>query len=271
MGSARELPDSARDTRRMLVLALPGAGLSPKIFRLLRPEEAEVTALDWAAGDSPADPEAVAARIGAMLVHRAGPTVLAGHSIGGVIAMLVAIRHPSLVQGLVISNTGARMEGHGDPALPIRIREAWHAQNQAAFLRSCFAVQPDAQLWQVLVDHLAQVDRSRLLQAVTELRRLDLSGELSRIACPCAVAHGELDTRRPKAAAEALAAGIPDAQLDWLPGGHTPMVDCPQAYQDAVARLLARAAAQGAAGFRCVSHPAATRGLIDPARQGDCE
>ena len=38
-----------------------------------------------------------------------------------------------------------------------------------------------------------------------------------------------------------MADGIAQARLVWLPGGHTPMVDCPVAYRDAVHDFLIEA------------------------------
>jgi pimeloyl-ACP methyl ester carboxylesterase len=166
--------------------------------------------------------------------------VLAGHSIGGFIALLVALQTPECVQGLILSNTGAHTAGHGDPSLPNRIRSEWHGGTQADFLRACFRVQPPPDLWAHLLDYLARLPPLVLLEAVNGLRQLDVASQLRHVACPTLVAHGQFDKRRLIGAAEQLAAGIPDAELVLLPGGHTPMVDCPAEYQAAVEVFLSR-------------------------------
>lgn len=221
-----------------VVLTLSGAGCSPSLFDGVRVEGITWHAVDWFLGDGAFDPESVAQRLADCLAKRAGPTVLAGHSLGGFIALLTAIRHGHTVQGLVLSNTGARTEGHGDPGLPERVRNDWTAANQQSFLRACFLNDPPPALWAQLCDYLARLPADRLLAAVSGLRKLDISGELSRVRCPALIAHGRLDRRRTEAAAQLMADGIAGARLDWLPGAHTPMVDCPQAYYESVGRFL---------------------------------
>lgn len=230
-------------TPSTLILALPGGGCSPRIYDAVKaPRSVLLHALDWASGSGPFDPRSVAARIALALAQRRGPTVLLGHSLGGVIALLAALAAPRQVHGLVISNTGARISGHADPDLVERIRHRWDSETQQAFLRNCFMQQPQAALWRHLCEYLARHDRQALLEAVAGLRQLDdLTPRLAGLhACPTVIAHGRHDTRRPLAAAEHLAACIPGARLELLPGGHTPMVDCPGEYSASVRALLAR-------------------------------
>jgi pimeloyl-ACP methyl ester carboxylesterase len=222
-----------------VVWALAGGGCSPRIFDGCIVPGVHWLPIDWTLAPGPYDPESVAAWLGAALARRRGPTVLAGHSLGAFDALLAAIRHPDRVHALILSNTGARIEGHGDPDLPRRVRESWDASVQADYLRACFLHEPPAALWRQCLEFLAALRAQTLLQGVEGLRRLDLSGELDRVRCPVLVAHGELDRRRPLASATLLASGIRDARLKLLPGGHTPMVDCPAEYQRAVRDFLA--------------------------------
>ena len=51
---------------------------------------------------------------------------MCGHSTGGAIALQLAIRHPDVVAGLVLVDTGAHMRGHGDVDATLeRIRTGW--------------------------------------------------------------------------------------------------------------------------------------------------
>jgi pimeloyl-ACP methyl ester carboxylesterase len=217
-----------------IVLTLAGAGCDPCVFEGAHTHGIAWHAVDWFEGEGAFDPESIAQRLADALAPRTAPTILAGHSLGAFIALLMALRHGSRVQGLVLSNTGARMEAHADSSLPQRVRTRWQADTQEAFLRACFEFEPPAHLWSRMCRYLAQLPAERMLAAVEGLRKLDVSGELDQVQCPTLIAHGQHDRKRTEAAAQLMADGIAQARLVWLPGGHTPMVDCPGAYRDAV-------------------------------------
>ena len=221
-----------------LLLALPGAGCSPAIYDALAVPGWRVCAVDWSNGSRPLDPLTVAHRLGALLQERTAPTALAGHSAGAAIAALTAALYPGQVQALVLSNTGPHSRNHGDPSFLQRIRSQWGAPEQEAFLQSCFLAPPPAPLLAELRRYLAELPVEALAESVAGLRALDLEPHLGAIRAPTTIAHGEHDTRRRVADAQALAAAIPGAMLRLLPGGHTPMVDCLPDYQQAVAALL---------------------------------
>lgn len=223
-----------------LVLALAGGGCSPGIFGQVTVPGCALHAVDWMQGAGLFTPPAVARRLADALALRTAPTVLLGHSLGGVIALLTALARPFAVQALVISNTGPNTRDHGDNSLPERIRHHWTPQTRRAFLQACFAHEPPADLMRELERYLGALPADALLEAVEGLRRMDLSQGLGAIRCPVLIAHGELDRRRGVADARRLAELIPDAELVLLPGGHTPMVDCADAYNDALDTFLAR-------------------------------
>ncbi|ODS70286.1 MAG: hypothetical protein ABS43_23430 [Bordetella sp. SCN 67-23] len=219
---------------------MAGGGCSPGIYGQVAAPGCALHGVDWMQGAGPFTPQAVAQRLAAALAPRTAPTVLLGHSLGGVIALLTALARPSAVQALVISNTGPHTRDHGDNSLPERIRHHWTPQARRAFLLACFAHEPPAALMRELERYLDALPAGSLLEAVEGLRRLDLSHGLGAIRCPVLIAHGELDRRRGVADARRLATLIPGAELVLLPGGHTPMVDCIDAYNDALDTFLAR-------------------------------
>lgn len=227
--TASGLNDEVLADRGPVIFGLPGGGISPAIYDPLVLRQARMVPVDWMSLSCEADPVSVADALATALQPRrrsdAGATILAGHSIGGVISLLCAIRHPEMVDGLVISNTGPRIEGHGDPGLPGRIRAGLSAGDRQSFLASCFDRLPPEPMQRLLDDYLADIDLARFLAAVVGLRRLDLTPLLPSIRCPVLLAHGRDDRRRPTSAAEALAQGIPDSRIVWLRAGHTPMVD----------------------------------------------
>lgn len=229
-----------------LLVALPGAGCSPAVLGALYAPGWTVQPVDWAQPPhSPysCDPSAVAQRLADSLRARvqdreAGPVVLLGYSVGGALALMTALQPQLPLAGVVTGNTGAHSRHHGDPGFPQRVREAWTRSAQQAFLQACFASPPPSALWQQLCDYLASLPPAALLQSLEGLRAVDLSAQLPSLQCPVLVLHGERDQRRSVADAQELAACIGHAQLQLLPGGHTPMVDCPQQYLQALHPFL---------------------------------
>jgi 3-oxoadipate enol-lactonase len=237
-----DLPDEALQTGKVLLLALPGGGCAPDIYMSTSHPQVHVQVVDWGRSAGPWDLPTLARRLAKAVGQRSGRTVLAGHSVGGVIAMLTALESPSAIHGLLLSNTGAHTGGLGDPNLPHRIRTSWNAQAAEQFLRSCFWRQPDSALWQTMVRYLAEIDTELFAQATTSLRQIDLRERLPEIRCPTVIAFGRHDQRRTLTHAFELADGIPDSALMLLPAGHTPMAEAPHHYRDAIDLLLAKMA-----------------------------
>lgn len=225
------------ETSRPLLLALPGTGCSPAIYDCVVVPGWTVAGVDWSCGGV-LDPTSVAQRLHTRIAAHRGPIALAGHSAGAAIAALAAAKAGLHIKALVLSNTGVHSRNHGDPTLIQRIRDGWGQKEQQAFLRSCFHKTPSEPLWSALCAYLAALPTDALLEAVEGLRSLDLAQQLGEIRVQTLIAHGRYDTRRRAADAEALAAGIPRATLALLPGGHTPMVDCPTEYCAALAGFL---------------------------------
>lgn len=228
------------------MLCLPGTMCSPEIFGSVEAPhglDVQLLPVSWMTSPGPWDIETLGGRIAALIRDLgAGPAYIAGHSTGGTISLATAIKEPSLVNGLLLSNTGANMKGHGDAASIIRaIGEEWGADLQARVLNRCFHREPDPVLMRALLSYAAGLRKECALEALESQYALDLEPELGRITAPTVVAHGVHDRARPMAHAELLAAGIPRAELIPLDTGHTPMAEDPPGYSAALGRLLAMA------------------------------
>lgn len=251
--SPMSLPSAWLHDPAPVVVALAGAGCSPAIYDVMVEAQSSVghpgslarwVTLDWFKGEGAFDPVSIAHRIATVIAQRAGPTVLAGHSLGAFLSMLVALEHGGLA-GLILSNTGARTLGHGDPDLPHRILHDWSPQAQQAFLGGCFDQAPSDPLATHLSHYLASVPNHRLHAAVAGLRQMDILQHLPRLNLPVLVAHGERDRKRSVATAREMAQAIPEARLVLLSAGHTPMVECARAYHQVVCEFLSDRLAPG--------------------------
>jgi pimeloyl-ACP methyl ester carboxylesterase len=180
----------------------------------------------------------------------ARPVVL-GHSMGGFVALLLAARHPDRVAGLLLQSTMARFDLDrliagfrrvaGDEVAALAERDyAGEPVSDAEWDRVFRAFGP------VVPDAEALARRIRNLEVAVHgmelMRRLDLRGELARVACPVLVSVGDLDPVTPVAAAREIAAGLAPGtgRLDVLErAGHFPWLDRAEAYWPLVLDFIA--------------------------------
>ncbi len=175
-----------------------------------------------------------------------GPVVFIGLSMGGLVGQGLAICHPHLVRGLVLANTAATYPEAGRAGL---------AQRAAAVRAGGMAAVADGVLERFLSDAtrasqpaLAAEVRSALLRADAEgyaLAALAIQGAdwlpaLGGIRCPVQVVAGAQDAGSTVAMAQAIAGGIPSAQLSVLDTAHLSVLEQPAGFWQAVQQLLAR-------------------------------
>ena len=176
---------------------------------------------------------------------------LAGHSMGGRVALEVYKRAPQRVRKLGLFCTDYR--GHvSDKARKEEIssRESLLALARTKGMESVgrewvgHAVAPDRLRDKELVaDIVAMVARqsSALLEAQIHagLTRPDYSGLLPAITCPTLICAGELDTIRPVAIHRDMAAKIPPSHLTVIgQSGHMVAMEQPQAVSEAMRTWL---------------------------------
>ena len=163
---------------------------------------------------------------------------LCGWSLGALLALQAALLAPRRVGRLVLCGaTPSFVDRDGwpqaqPPALLDRF-DAALADDAAATLKRFIALfnQGDRQaraITRTLSKALAAEappDGATLARGLDWLRRVDLRAQLSAIAQPTLVIHGEADPLMPLAAAHWLAAALPDAQLEVFGGAaHAPFI-----------------------------------------------
>lgn len=183
-----------------------------------------------------------------------GPAALVGVSMGGGVALQVAVARPDLVSALVLVGSGIR--GHDWSP---EITRAWD-EEEAAFERGDLdaAVEVNLRTW-VDGPHRSpdQVDPS-IRQKVGEMQRRafelyrdggdaaeeealvpDVGDRLAEISAPTLVLVGELDVPDIQAIAARLQREIPDARGATIPGAaHAPTMERPDEFSDLVLHFL---------------------------------
>ncbi|MCX7791288.1 MAG: alpha/beta hydrolase, partial [Chloroflexaceae bacterium] len=171
---------------------------------------------------------AVADFLRAVGVERA---VIAGHSMGGAIAMCLALDFAGLVSGLVLVATGARLRVA--PAILEGIRDDF-AQSVALITRYAWSAQAPARLVARGRKGLLETDPAVLLSDFTACDRFDVMDRLGEIRVPTLVVVGTEDQLTPPRYALFLAGHIPGALLAVIEGaGHMVMLEQPDEVEKA--------------------------------------
>ena len=166
-----------------------------------------------------------------------GPRVLVGHSMGGAVALQIAVDHPDLVDGLVILASGPQLF----------VPDAAVALAQSDFPAECERVlrkgwwNPDDETIAAEAALIAEVGPQTLLADYTACRGFDISDRLAEVRVPALVVAGDRDGLTPPSLVERLAQGIPQALLVMIPeSGHWVMKERPAATDLLIAGFLAR-------------------------------
>jgi len=220
----------------------------PSIRRLLRRDR---TAAAYDLGDMAADGIGLLDALGLPAAH------VVGASMGGMIAQLMAARHPDRVASLasVMSNTGHRWRGMpGVRVYPMFLRRP--ARDRAAAIDSAIETfrligSPGFPFDEAELRSIAERSYDRGHDPAGSARQLaailatgDRGAELRRITVPTVVVHGTKDRMVTPSGARATARLIPGSELVWIEGmGHDLPRDAWPRIVDAIVRNAARAAA----------------------------
>ena len=161
------------------------------------------------------------------------PAVLMGHSMGGAIALDLALRHPEMVDGLILTCTAATFN------IPDERVETWAQvmkgrQPQPFTKDSCSPQTPQDIVQQGWMEQIKTDPRVRHFDLVA-CQQVDLRPRLGEITTPTLVLAGQDDSATPVAQSEELRDRIPGAQLSVIEAaGHWLPLEQPQAACDAI-------------------------------------
>lgn len=173
-----------------------------------------------------------------------------GVSMGGMIAQLLAIRHPARVARLVLvaTNTGGPDVVPATPEV-LTVLTADRTRPREEMLRTAmtvltspgFAARDPVALDTIVALALAQpTPEIAFARQMAAILASDRTASLASIAAPTLVVHGADDRLIPPANGRMLAQAIPGARLVVLPGcGHLPMWECPARLGEVVGEFLA--------------------------------
>jgi 3-oxoadipate enol-lactonase len=190
---------------------------------------------------------AIADRMAEMVREAADgqPAIVLGNGYGGFVALQMAIRHPEIAAKLILADTGAAFSEPGREQFRNMARisgEKGLAAITDVAMRRLFAPEFQAahpDLMQDRREAFLRTDLAVFRAACDALATLDLRPDLDSVRMPTLVLVGEQDEATPPPMSHELAAGLPQAQLEILPGcAHVPQLQAPKLFLDAIAEFL---------------------------------
>jgi pimeloyl-ACP methyl ester carboxylesterase len=196
-------------------------------------------------GDSPGDGETTIHGYVKRVVEwldeqRIETAVLAGHSMGGAIAMTTALEEPGRVAGLVLVGTGGRLRV---------IKEILQASADPNRLKETVEVVTAWSFADQTPEKLVALAKMRMMETQSEVihgdftacNQFDILDRLTEIQVPSLILCGEQDRLTPLKYARYLDEHIPESTLVLIEGaGHMVMLERPLEVAEAVKNFLAR-------------------------------
>jgi pimeloyl-[acyl-carrier protein] methyl ester esterase len=184
--------------------------------------------------------------------RQAGPCILCGWSLGGMVALAWAALRPEQVQGLILVGTSPVFMNRQNwdqgmaPEVLRGFAEALARDYRATLLRFLSLQARGGDAAREVINRLrltvfsqGEPDSSVLASGLDLLAMVDLRQDVARVACPTLIVHGGHDTLCPPAAADWLAAHIPQARLArHNHAAHAPFLSHPDWFRDTLLEFL---------------------------------
>ena len=165
---------------------------------------------------------------------------LVGHSMGSLIALEAAAERPLRIRKVALLGVASRMPVHPD-----LLKAAADDRALAGDLIASWGHGPAGHfggnqapgLWRMggAQRLLALAGEGVLASDLAACDAYDAVASASRVRCPCLLLLGAVDRMTPPGKAKALAAAMPDARTEVIPGaGHMMMSEAPDAVIDAL-------------------------------------
>lgn len=164
--------------------------------------------------------------------------VLCGHSMGGAITQLYALRYPEELKGIILIGTGARLRVHQNYLNrcenPGTDNSLW-MEGQKEYYKGV-----DSDIYQVLLRRATEVGPAVELNDFRACDRFDIMDEIHNISLPTQVVCGSDDVMTPVKYSDYLADQIKESREEVIPGGsHYVQLEKYQQVNEQIERFLA--------------------------------
>lgn len=221
---------------------LHGWGLHGGIWADVRAGlEADAPDLPGYGAEPPVAPYTAEALADALAARHPGPRIVCGWSLGGMVALAWAARHPEQIRGLVLVGVSPVFTRRPDwphamaPETLAGFAQALTSDWRATLLRFLSLQARGGDEARAVIARLRETvfargepDAATLAAGLELLATVDLRALAGRVRCPTLILHGRHDTLCLPAAAAWLAEAIPDARLAMhAHAAHAPFLSHP--------------------------------------------
>lgn len=162
--------------------------------------------------------------------------VLAGHSMGGAVALQLALDHPSRLKAIVLAATGAKL---GVLPAIIKMLESDPKGFFNTIDLAAFASDTPAEIREMASRSIRNTSPQVTLKDFKACNRFDLRSRLHEITLPSLIVCGEKDRLTPVKYSEYLHKHLRSSTLVLIPdGGHMVMAEKPDAFNEALSKFL---------------------------------
>ena len=166
--------------------------------------------------------------------------VIAGNSLGGHIALQMALRYPDRVMALILTGSSGLFERGFERSVPRRPSRDWLRTKVREVFYDETHVTED--LLDEVSDTICDPRRAlKILRVAKSAKHDNLRHVLHRITCPVLLAWGADDNITPPTVAKEFKECLPHAELNFIPRcGHAPMMERPHEFNQIVEQFLQR-------------------------------
>jgi len=164
--------------------------------------------------------------------------VIAGNSLGGHIALSLALRHPRRVAALVLAGSSGLFKRGFEAVVPRRPSREWvRLKIREVFFEDQHA---SPQLVDEVYGTVTDIRRARkIVRMAKSAKHENLGDNLHRVGCPVLLVWGKEDIITPPAIAHEFKHYIPQAELHFIPRcGHSPNIERPDELSQIVEGFL---------------------------------
>jgi len=164
--------------------------------------------------------------------------VLAGHSLGGAIALMYALKHPQGLKGIIIISSGAKLRVHPRYLAPLEEATKGNIQEWHQVLEGMHRLTPENYKREIIEKRKA-IGPAVMLNDFLCCDRFDLMDKVQEIKLPALIICGELDVMTPVKYASYLGAKLTNSQVVIIPQAtHLVFAEKPDAVNKAIENFL---------------------------------
>jgi pimeloyl-ACP methyl ester carboxylesterase len=166
-----------------------------------------------------------------------GASVLCGHSMGGAVALWVAVERDLDLSALVLADSGAKLGV--DDGLLESLERNFESAVASLHVPDVLFHDPDDELVEVSERGLLTTGPAVTLRDFETCDAFDVRDRVGEVTVPTLAVCGEHDRMTPPQFHEYLAAELPDCEYEEIPGAaHMSMLERPERFNEAVRSFL---------------------------------